>query len=163
MTLDRLDAAILSKLLDDGRATMLEVSESVGLSPSACARRVKQLEDCGYITGAQATVDLGRLGLPVLALVTFTLTRQTEETLQAFEEAVLKCPPILWCYLMSGSSDYIAGIAARDINHFEAIHKSRLSRLPGVATLQSSFALREVVRRPAPSDLRAELARQVQP
>lgn len=154
MSLDRFDAAIIATLLKNGRVTGLELSKEVGLSPSACARRLQQLETDGYITGCQATIDLGRMGFRLTVIVTLTLAQQTQEAMESFERAVEKCPSVLWCSLISGAGDYIISIAARDIGDYERIHKEQLSRLPGVIKLHSSFTLREVVRRPAPAHLK---------
>ncbi|MEW6436382.1 MAG: Lrp/AsnC family transcriptional regulator [Pseudomonadota bacterium] len=154
MSLDRFDAAIITTLLKNSRATGLELSKEVGLSPSACARRIQQLETDGYITGSQATIDLDRIGFRVTVIVTLTLAQQTEEAMEEFERAVAKFPSVLWCFLMSGTGDYIMSIAARDVRDYERIHKEQLSCLPGVSKLHSSFALREVVRRPAPAHLK---------
>lgn len=157
MPFDRLDVSILQKLLGEGRITSLDLGREVGLSATACARRVQQLEACGVIQGYQARVALDRLGFPATVMVTITLERQSEDMLEAFETALAKCPSVLWACLMSGSSDYVACLAARDIGDYEQIHKQQLSRLPGVARLQSSFMLREIVRRPAPADMAAQV------
>ena len=152
MELDRIDVALLRALLANARATQVELAEQVGLSSTACARRIQALEQAGLITGYHAALDLGALGFATTLLVTITLERQSEEYLSAFEAAVARCPNVVRCFLMSGGSDYLLHVLARDIPDFERIHKEQLSRLPGVARIQTSFAIREVVRRDVPFD-----------
>jgi DNA-binding Lrp family transcriptional regulator len=153
MDLDRLDAAILRALLSDGRITTVQLGERIGLSATAAARRVQQLEKSGVIAGYGARVDLRSLGYELSAIVTITLERQSEEAMALFEDAVARCESVLWCRLMSGSNDYLLCIATRDIADFEDVHKRQLARLPGIARIQSSFTIREVVRRAAPTDI----------
>jgi Lrp/AsnC family leucine-responsive transcriptional regulator len=153
MSLDRLDLAILSALVADGRATQTEISERVGLSSTAVARRQKALEEQRLIRGYEAILDLALFGLATTILVRISLESQSEEALQAFEAAVVNCPSVVRCFLMSGSDDYIVTVLARDINDYERIHKTELSRLPRVARIHSSFAIREVVNRSAPPAL----------
>src|SRR6185437_2811913 len=108
------------------------------------------LEAAGIITGYHAALDLRALGFEVTLLVTITLDRQREDYLAAFEDAVTACPNVTACFLLSGGSDYLLHVMARDIPDFERIHKEQISRLPGVARIQTSFAIREVVRREVP-------------
>jgi DNA-binding Lrp family transcriptional regulator len=148
--MDRLNVEIIRTLLENGRITSLELAETVGLSPTACARRVHQLEDSGVIAGYRANLSMEELGYKTTVMVTFTLDRQTDGVMERFEQAISECPSVMWCYLMSGTSDYIACIMARDIADFERIHKEQLCRLPSVAMLQSNFALRKIVQRSVP-------------
>lgn len=150
MQLDRFDVSILSALLRSGRASHVELAEEVGLSATACARRQKALEENGLIVGYEAVLGLTRLGLATTVMVRITLDSQNEEALKAFEQAVIDCPSVVRCFLMSGSDDYWLTVLARDIQDFEHIHKTQLSRLPRVARIQSSFAMREIVNRSAP-------------
>lgn len=145
--LDRTDFAILRRLVRDARLAHVALSDQVGLSATACARRVRRLEEEGVIAGYRADLDLARLGYPVIVIVRITLHAQNEASFGEFEAAVARCGTVLSCLLMSGSDDYLLRVVARDIAHYEAIHKEDLSRLPHVARIQSSFALREVVRR----------------
>jgi DNA-binding Lrp family transcriptional regulator len=147
---DRLDRAILVQLVRHGRQSHAELSASVGLSPTACARRQRALEDAGIITGYQAVLGLERLGISTTVIVRITLDSQSEDALDAFEKAVVQCPSVVRCFLMSGDDDYIVSVNARSIQDFERIHRTELSRLPRVARLQSSFALREVINRAVP-------------
>ena len=150
MQLDRIDRKILAQLAEHGRLTHAELSARVGLSPTACARRQKALEDAGVITGYQAVLGLDRLGFSTTVIVHITLDSQSEEALDGFEKAVVQCPSVVRCFLMSGSEDYIVAVNARSIEDFEQIHRTQLSRLPRVARIQSSFAMREVINRAVP-------------
>ena len=148
--LDRLDYAILGELSRDGRLSHAELSARVGLSPTACARRQRVLEEVGVITGYQAVLGLAHLGHGATVIVRIALDSQSEDALDAFEKAVVQCPSVVRCFLMSGSDDYIVAVAAGSIEDFERIHRTELARLPRVARIQSSFALREVINRAAP-------------
>jgi Lrp/AsnC family transcriptional regulator, leucine-responsive regulatory protein len=150
--LDRIDLKILAELMGDARASQLELAEKVGLSATACARRIRQLEEAGIIRGYRADLDATALGLVTTVVVTITLEKQSEDYLAAFEAAIARCPDIVSCHLMSGSDDYHLQVLARDIADFERIHKQQLSRMPGVARIHSSFAMREVVRRAMPEN-----------
>ncbi len=144
--LDATDRRILAALQKEGRITNAELSDRVNLSPSACHRRVQRLEDEGFIAGYVALVDARKLGKPTTVYVEITLESQAEDLLDAFEREVARVPDILECHLMAGSADYLLKIVAEDTEDFARIHRRFLSRLPGVRQMQSSFALREVVR-----------------
>jgi DNA-binding Lrp family transcriptional regulator len=148
--LDHRDFRILGELVADARASQVDLADKVGLSPTACARRIRQLEEAGIIRGYRADLDLEALGLVTTVMVTITLEKQSEDHLAAFEAAVARCPDVISCHLMSGTDDYHLQVVARDIADFERIHKQYLSRMPGVARIHSSFAMREVVRRTIP-------------
>jgi Lrp/AsnC family transcriptional regulator, leucine-responsive regulatory protein len=148
--MDKIDLAILSALTTNARASQVELSESIGLSSTAIARRQRTLEEEGLIRGYQAVLDLARFGLATTVLVRITLESQSEEALKSFEADVVECPSVVRCFLMSGSDDYLVIVLARDIEDYERIHRTELSRLPGVARIQSSFAMREVVNRAVP-------------
>jgi DNA-binding Lrp family transcriptional regulator len=148
--LDRLDYAILAALAADGRLSHADLSTRIGLSPTACARRQRALEEAGIITGYQAVLGLSHLGFGATVIVRIALDSQAEDALDAFEKAVVQCPSVVRCFLMSGSDDYIVAVAAGSIEDFERIHRTELARLPRVARIQSSFALREVINRAAP-------------
>jgi Lrp/AsnC family leucine-responsive transcriptional regulator len=149
--LDALDRAILGALLEDGRLTQVELAERVPLSATAVARRIRALEEKGVIQGYQARINRQALGLGMTVIVHVGLNSQNEDVLKAFEEAVAKAPSIVSCHLMSGEDDYLVTVLARDLADFERIHKEQLSRLPGVARLKSSFALREVANKALPA------------
>lgn len=148
--LDALDKAILTALLVDGRLSQVELAERVPLSATAIARRIKAMEERGVIAGYQAQISRAALGLKMMAVVQISLKSQNEELLAAFEKAAAAAPSIISCHMMSGEDDYIITVLAHDLADFERIHKEQLSRLPGVARLRSSFALREVVSRALP-------------
>ena len=150
MHLDKIDATILSELTENARVSQVELAARVGLSATAVARRQRALEEAGLIRGYQAVLDLGRFGLATTVVVRITLDSQSDEALKAFEAGVLDCPSVVRCFLMSGSDDYVVIVLARDIEDFERIHRTELSRLPRVARIESSFALREVVNRTVP-------------
>lgn len=142
--MDRIDQAILSRIQRDSSLPLSQLSEEVGLSSSACHRRIKLLEEAGVITGYSARLDRGALGLTMELFVTLSLLSQSNDALEAFEKAVQGMPEILACYLLAGRADYIMRIAVRDMDDFERIHRNKLSRLPGVATMTTSFSLRTV-------------------
>jgi Lrp/AsnC family transcriptional regulator, leucine-responsive regulatory protein len=150
LELDRFDRAILSVLVGDARTSIVDLAPRVGLSSTACARRLKALEERGIISGYHAAIDHKRLGYNVTVVVTITLDSQREEAFDAFERAVALCPSVIRCHLMSGADDYWLLVLARDIADFEHIHKTQLSRLPRVARIQSSFAIRDIVDRASP-------------
>jgi Lrp/AsnC family transcriptional regulator, leucine-responsive regulatory protein len=145
--LDALDRAILAALLEDARLSQVELAERIPLSPTAIARRIHVLEEAGVIDGYQVRINGAALDLGMTVVVHIGLKSQTEDVLDAFERAVVKAPSVVSCYLMSGEDDYLLTVMARDLPDFERIHKQQLSRLPGVARMKSSFALRDVARK----------------
>jgi len=151
IALDALDRAILGALLEDARQSQVELAERIPLSATAIARRIRALEEKGVIQGYQACISRQALGLGMTVMVQISLKSQSEELLNAFEQAVTFAPSIVSCHLMSGEDDYLITVMARDLADFERIHKEQLSRLPGVARLKSSFALREVANRALPA------------
>lgn len=144
--IDATDRRILSLLQKNGRVTNAELSETVNLSPSACHRRVQRLEDEGLIAAYVALLDPRKLGKPTTVFVEITLQGQADELLDAFEREVARVPDVLECHLMAGTADYLLKILAEDTEDFARIHRQYLARLPGVAKMQSSFALRTVVK-----------------
>jgi Lrp/AsnC family transcriptional regulator, leucine-responsive regulatory protein len=146
MKLDRTDRAILDILQRDARITNAALAEAVHLSESACLRRVRALEASGLIAGYGARLDQVKAGLPVNVFVSITLDRQDQTDLQAFEAAVRRIPEVMECYLMTGDYDYLLRVAVADTADFERVHSQQLTRLPGVARVHSSFALRVVAR-----------------
>ena len=157
MSLDRIDLAILESLQRDARITNAALAERVGLSQSACSRRLDNLEKSGVIRGYHARLSNAALGHQMTAIVHISLSGQFEKTLSEFEAAVKRCPNILSCHLMSGEYDYILRIAAKDLQDYERIHKEWLSAMPHVTKINSSFALREIVDRTA-MGMKPELA-----
>ena len=149
MSLDRIDLAILETLQQDARITNAALAERIGLSQSACSRRLDALEKAGTIRGYHARLSNAALGHRMTAIVHISLSGQFEKSLADFEAAVKRCPNVLSCHLMSGEYDYILRIAAKDLADYERIHKEWLSAMPHVTKINSSFALREVVDRTA--------------
>ncbi|HPA38951.1 MAG TPA: Lrp/AsnC family transcriptional regulator [Phenylobacterium sp.] len=149
MPLDATDKSLLRLLQEKGRATNAELAETVHLSESACFRRVRALEGEGVITGYGATVDPRAVGLGLTVYVSITLSSQAQDLLAAFEQAVAAAPEIMECHLMTGQADYMIRLVASDVEDLERLHATLLTRLPGVARINSSIALRTVVRRTA--------------
>lgn len=146
MDLDATDRRILNVLQKEGRITNAELSERINLSPSACHRRTQRLEDDGYIAAFVALLEPRKLGRNTTVFVEITLEGQAEELLDAFEREVARIPDILECHLMAGTADYLLKMMVEDTEDFARIHRQFLSRLPGVRQMQSSFALRTVVK-----------------
>ena len=144
MPLDPTDSRILSVLQKRGRMSNAELAEEVNLSASACHRRVQRLEKEGYIRDYVALLDSRMMGRPTTVFVEITLSGQADEVLDAFEKAVARVPDVLECHLMAGTADYLLKGVAGDTEDFARIHRKHLATLPGVAQLQSSFALRTV-------------------
>lgn len=144
MSIDATDRKILGVLQRKGRVSNAELSDQVNLSPSACHRRVQRLESEGYIKDYVALLDARKLNVPTTVFVEITLQGQAEEVLEGFEKAVARIPDVLECHLMAGSADYLLKVVAENTEDFARIHRQYLSRLPGVAQMQSSFALRTV-------------------
>ena len=143
--LDGIDRRILTVLQSDGRISNAELSERVHLSPSACHRRVARLEAAGLIAGYVALLDRRRIGRPTTVFVEITLSGQADDVLDAFEREVARIPEVLECHLMAGTADYLLKVSAEDSEDFARIHRRSLARLPGVAQMHSSFALRTVM------------------
>ena len=142
--IDKIDKIILIELQRKAILPIAELAERACLSPSSCHRRVKLLEQARIITGYTATLDGKQLGLANEFFVEVSLAAQTEEAFEKFEKAVQRVPEILECHLMSGQFDYLLRVVAIDAADYERIHRSRISRLPGVQRIQSSLALRTV-------------------
>jgi len=142
--LDLLDKKILRSLQKDCRVPMQELGDQVGLSSSACHRRVKLLEERGMISGYHAHLSPDRLGFGMAFYVEVSLTDQSEATLREFEGAVRDAPEILECALVAGASDYLVRLVCQDAEDFERVHRTRLSRLPHVTKIQSNLAIRIV-------------------
>lgn len=142
--LDKLDRAILEVLQRDGRLTNADLSEEVGLSASACHRRVRRLETEGVISGYAATIDRQLAGRSVSVFIEISLESQREDLLDEFEAAVKDVPHIQSCHLMAGMSDYLVHVTCRDVAHYEKIHRESIAVLPGVTRLRSNFAIRTV-------------------
>lgn len=142
--LDYTDRRILANLQADARITNAALADTVNLSPSACLRRVRRLEQSGVIAGYVTRLDRKRIGLGTSVFVEIALSSQHEDILDEFEAAVVQVPEVLSCHLMAGDADYLLHVATADVEDYERIHRAHLARLPNVAQLRSSFALRTV-------------------
>lgn len=148
--LDRLDRRILKVLQANAELSNLELAERVGLSPTPCARRVKRLMADGVITHQVAMVDPRKLGLNLTAHISITMDRHTPDRFEAFEETVLALPEVVDCCVVTGqSADYLMKALVRDMAHYEQFLLGKLTRIPGVTGVHSSFELRRVVTRTA--------------
>lgn len=144
LNLDETDLAILEQLQRDCRQTVAQISERVHLSTSSCHRRIKALEEAGVITNYVAKLSVKKLGYSVEFFVELSLATQVEDAFEKFEKAVRKIPEVLECYLVGGQYDYLLRIVAVDAEDYERIHRSSISRLPGVTKIQSILSLRTV-------------------
>lgn len=144
--IDDIDRKIIGALQAEGKITVNELAERVGLSASPCARRVRLLEQAGVIKGYSAVIDQKKVGLPISAFASIKLERQREEDLDRFSKAVARWPEVVDCYLMTGQRDYLMRIVARDLEAYEQFLKDKLTRLDGVASIETSFALKQVKR-----------------
>ncbi|MEQ8698454.1 MAG: Lrp/AsnC family transcriptional regulator [Bauldia litoralis] len=143
-TLDDLDRKILSVLQGEGRLSIQDLSDRVGLSATPCLRRMRRLEAEGVIVRYTAMVDQAKVGLPVSVFVSIKLERQNVEKLDAFKAAMARWPEVVECYLMTGPRDYWLRVVVPDLVAYERFLKEKLTRLDGVASIESSFALEQV-------------------
>ncbi len=144
MELDRVDRLILAELQRDARITHQDLSEKVGLSPSPCARRIKALEAAGLITGYSAQIDEAKMGYGFSVFVSVKLDSQIDDRLVHFEREIALCPEVVDCWLMTGSRDYLLRIAVGDLIEYEAFLTRRLTKVKGVASIESSIPIRRV-------------------
>jgi Lrp/AsnC family leucine-responsive transcriptional regulator len=147
--LDATDQRILQQLQERARQTNVEVADAVGLSPSACLRRVRELEDRGVIAGYVALVSPAAVGLGVSVMLNVTLERQVETALDEFEGRIREWPEVMECYLMTGDADYLLRVVVADLPAYEKFLMQRLTRVPGIASIKSSFSLKQIVHRTA--------------
>ena len=147
MQLDRFDHLILDVLQKDGRVSNVQLAQAVNLSESACLRRVRALEDDGFIDRYAALLNQTKAGLSGNVFVHIGLHREEQSELAAFEAAVRDIPEVMECYLMTGEFDYLLRVVVTDMADFERIHKDELTRLPGVARVNSSVAIRTVLKK----------------
>jgi len=145
MALDTIDRNIIRALRRDGRISNVQLAAEIGLSASACLRRVQILEQSGIIRGYSAIIGVEAHEERLIAIIQITLERQTEDYLRRFEAAVRRFPEIRECYLMAGELDYWLRAEVENIAAYEVIHKEVLSRLPGVMRISSSFSIRSIL------------------
>lgn len=144
MIIDTIDKSILRALQANGRLSMLDLSEQVGLSPTPCARRVKRLETDGFIMGYHAHLNEQKIGFGFSVFVSIKLDKQIDDALKAFETAIASYPEVVSCWLMTGSRDYLMRIAVADLHEFETFLTRKLTKVPGVASIESSIPIRQV-------------------
>lgn len=144
MSLDRYDRMILNALQSDGRISNKQLAARVNLSESACLRRVRSLEESGMIDRYVALLSQPKVGLSGSVFVQIGLHREEERELAAFEEAVKNIPEVMECYLMTGEFDYLLRVVVSGMADFERLHRDSLTRLPGVARVNSSVTIRTV-------------------
>ena len=144
--LDKTDRKILKELQLNARISNLELAERVNLSPTPCARRVKQLEESGVITAYKTILDPQPLGLDLTAMVSVTMDRHTADRFETFERMAAELPEIMECYVVTGQdSDFLIKILVRDMRHYEEFLLRRLTKLDGVSAVHSSFVLRQPI------------------
>lgn len=143
-TLDSIDLRILRALQARPDLSIAQLGETVGLSQTPCWRRLKRMQDEGFVKARSWTVDPDRLGLSVNVFAEVKLSRHDEETLEAFERSTAECNQVVGCFSMSGSSDYLLRILVRDVSEYEVLMKKVLLHLPGVGSINSSFALKAI-------------------
>ena len=146
MKLDRTDRRILEVLQADGRITNLELAEKIGLSPTPCARRVKQLEEAGVIERHVTLLNQQKLGLNITAMIGITMDRHTPERFENFERTVRQFPEVVECSIVTGqTADYLLKAVLPDMTYYEEFLLGRLTRIEGVTGVHSSFVLRKVL------------------
>jgi DNA-binding Lrp family transcriptional regulator len=142
--LDKTNRHILTLLQDNARLSVTDLAERVNLSPSPCSRRIRQLEEQGVIQNYVTLLDATRVGLPISVFTSVTLERQAEIGLQIFEDAIRAWPEVMECYLMTGDADYLLRVVVPDLEAYQRFLLERLTQIPGVANIRSSFALKQV-------------------
>ncbi|WP_170574917.1 Lrp/AsnC family transcriptional regulator [Ruegeria atlantica] len=142
--MDEIDRKILDTLQSDARISHQDLGDRVGLSASPCARRVKRLEADGYITGYSARIDEAKMGYGFSVFVSVRLDKQVDRRLQEFESNIRGLSEVVDCWLMTGSFDYLLRVAVTDLNEFENFLTGRLTKIAGVASLESSIPIRRV-------------------
>ena len=146
MELDRYDRQILSILQQEGRITNQELADRIGLSASPCLRRVQAIEKSGLITGYRALLDAKALGLSLMALIHISMDQHTPERFEHFESKVKDIPQVMECLLITGqASDYQLKVVVKDMDAYQELLLNRITRIPGVTGVHTSFVLRRVV------------------
>ena len=146
MQLDRIDKRILDELQRNARISNQDLADKVGLSPSPCLRRVRQLEEAGLVSAYVTRLDASKLGLKLMALVQISMDRHTPDRFEQFEQVIKSLPQVLECILITGqSADYQLKVLVRDMEEYQAFLLNRITRIPGVSDVHSSFVLRQVV------------------
>ena len=147
--LDAIDRNILHHLQENARISNVELARAVGLSPSPCSRRVRDLEKAGIVKEYVTLIDPAAADLSVSVFINVTLDKQVEQDLEVFESAVRELPEVMECYLMTGDADYLLRVVIADLEAYKSFLMDHLTRIPGVANIRSSFALKQVKYRTA--------------
>jgi DNA-binding Lrp family transcriptional regulator len=142
--LDGIDKEILRRLQRDGRISNRELAASVGLSPAPCLRRVQRLEEHGYIRGYVALIEPDKVGRGLTVFITIRLERHTTSSVERFETEIVKDPAVLECYWTAGGTDYLVKVAVADLHSLDRLLLDRFTQIPGVATVHSGIAIRQV-------------------
>jgi len=146
MKLDNYDKAILNALQENGRLTNQEIADQIGLSPSACLRRFKALEESGVITGYRTLLDSKKLGLDLMALIHISMDKHTKERFSQFEKAVQSMPNVVECLLLTGqSADYQLKVLVKDLEAYQDLLLNHITQITGVSGVHTSFVLRKVI------------------
>ncbi len=145
--MDQIDRKIVRALQKDGRMTVVDLAEQVGLSATPCARRLDRLQRDGVLTGYAAQVNHEKLGFSVTIFVSVELEKQDRSAIDAFERAIRHFDEVMECYLMTGSRDILLRVVAQDLNAFDSFLENRLMKIPGIRNLRSNFALRTMLKR----------------
>ncbi|MGN7438237.1 MAG: Lrp/AsnC family transcriptional regulator [Alcanivorax sp.] len=140
--LDKIDKNILKRLQEDGRVTNVELAKSVGISAPPCLRRVRVLQDAGYIKGYFAKVDPAKLGYGVHVFAMVKLKSQAEKDLEAFEKYIAELPMVRECHMLAGDSDFVLKIVAKSWDAYQEFHTGQLTTAPNVETVKSSLSIR---------------------
>ncbi|MEL6207562.1 MAG: Lrp/AsnC family transcriptional regulator [Pseudomonadota bacterium] len=143
--MDEIDRRILAVLMKDGRIPVVDLAEQVGLSATPCRRRIASLEDAGVIARYAAQIDPEKAGYPVTAFVSVELERQEAESLELFERRVMDFEEVVQGFLMTGSQDFLLRVVVEDLHAFERFLQDKLTRIPGIRSVRSRFALRQFV------------------
>lgn len=146
--MDETDWKIITALQQNARLTNQELAQKVGLSPSPCLRRLRKLEEEGILCGYRALIDQERYGLPINAFVSIRLERQTDAAIRAFEQAIQDLDEVQECYLMTGARDYLLRVVSHSLQAYERFVRERLTRIEGIASIESSFAFNQVKKNP---------------
>jgi len=142
-TVDTIDIKILKILQQDGGISNIELADMISLSPSPCSRRVKLLEEAGFIRGKVTLLDPKAVGLPVNVFIQITLSRQRKNNLESFENDISQWPEIMECYLMTGDIDYLMRVVVTDLEGCQKF-LDKLTNLEGISHIKSSFSLKQI-------------------
>ncbi len=145
--MDAIDRRIIRSLQQNARLSNQELADQVGLSPSPCLRRVRNLEKAGVLSGYTALVDQDKYGLPLTVFVHIRLERHSDQSIKGFEYGISKLDEVMECYLITGTSDYLLHVVSEDLKSYEKFVRDKISTIPGIAGIDSSFVFGRVKRK----------------